>query len=91
MSLKQAYEIVVLDDPSEKNPVRARLAQYPQMLYTQGNLENLKRSPCIKGAFKDAIEAALINVSQLNAEKGIVLEENQPPDPSGLKHQHCGL
>jgi len=89
MSLKQAYEIVILkNDP---NPVRARLDQYPQMLYTQGNLERLKASPCIKGSFRDAIEASLAQVKSLNSERGIDLAENSPPDPSTLTHQHCGL
>lgn len=68
----QGFEIVILDDEAEAagDPVRARLDQYPQMLYTQGNLQTLANSPCIKGHFKAAVENALVVVRQINTEKG---------------------
>lgn len=89
MSLKKPFEIVVLDNPEEKDPVRARLDQYPQMLYTQSNLQKLNNSPCIKGTFKAAIEGALAEVRTINALKGIPQEEILP-GPNAT-HQHCGL
>lgn len=81
----QGYTIVVLDEFEDNNPVRARLDQYPQMLYTQGNLETLSACPCIKGGFKDAVDNALRDVQAMNFEHGYT--PDVPDSKSGFE---CG-